>query len=103
VAAQQLPDTPVELAFLELTAPTLSEVVVRLVGAGAKRITIIPLFLAAGGHIKEDLPKLVAQLQQRYPGVSLTATVPIGEDEDLLAAIAAWVVKQRARGSSKTT
>ena len=89
-----LPDTAVELAFLERMDPTLEQAVSHLVDAGTQRITIVPLFLAAGGHIKQDLPALIARLQTQHPTVRLAATTPIGDDEELLAAIAAWVARK---------
>ena len=89
-----LPAIPVEVAFLELMDPTLDQAVSRLVAAGVKRITIVPLFLAVGGHIKRDLPLLIADLRSLHPEVQLIATPPIGEDEELLGAIAAWVVRK---------
>ena len=89
-----LPEIPVELAFLEHMDPVLDQAVSRLVDTRVQRITIVPLFLAAGGHIKQDLPVLIARLQNRYPAVRLIATSPIGDDEELLAAIASWVVRK---------
>ena len=91
---QLLPGTPVALAFLERMEPTLGEAVSEAVGSGAKRITVVPLFLAAGGHIKEDLPALISQLRERHPAVAFSATAPIGEDDELLQAIAEWVARK---------
>jgi len=89
-----LPGTPVELAFLERMAPTLEAAVGDLARQGARRITVVPLFLAPGGHVKEDLPALIESLQTQHPGLRLTATAPIGEDDELLGAIAQWVVRK---------
>lgn len=91
---QLLPGTPVALAYLERMEPTLGEAVSEVIRSGAKRITVVPLFLAAGGHIKEDLPALISQLRERHPAVAFSATVPIGEDDGLLQAIAEWVVRR---------
>jgi sirohydrochlorin cobaltochelatase len=91
---QLLPGTPVALAYLERMEPTLGEAVSQVVASGAKRISVVPLFLAAGGHIKEDLPALISQLRARHPAVAFSATAPIGEDDELLQAIAEWVVRR---------
>jgi len=95
-----LPDTAVELAFLERMNPTLEHAVSKLADAGANRITIVPLFLAAGGHIKDDLPALIARLQLEHPDVQLSATAPLGEDEEMVAAIGAWVARKH-RGQAQ--
>ena len=50
------PDVPVELAFLELMSPTLSEAGERLVQAGCGSIEVLPLFLGGGGHVRRELP-----------------------------------------------
>ena len=54
------PGVTVELAFLELMPPALDEVLERLVATGHSKITIAPLFMAQGGHLKQDLPRLLA-------------------------------------------
>ena len=41
-----------ELAFLEMMQPALGDCVARLVRDGHTRITVAPLFLAQGGHLK---------------------------------------------------
>ena len=91
--SQALPAVHVELAFLERMEPSLEVAVVRAVAAGAQHATVVPLFLASGGHVKEDLAAMVAQLQLSYPALRIDVTLPIGENEELVGAIAAWVVR----------
>ena len=91
-----LPGTLVELAFLERMTPDLAEAVARVVRAGAARVTVVPLFLGAGGHVKEDLAALVHDLQQQNPALALQVTSPIGEDDELVSAIAQWVVRKHS-------
>jgi sirohydrochlorin cobaltochelatase len=88
------PGVPVELAFLELMEPGLTECVASLAAQGARHMTLVPLFMAQGGHLKKDLPRLVEALQADHPGVSIKVTPAIGESPTLLAAIAGWVVQQ---------
>ena len=85
---------PVELAFLELMEPGLAECVASLAARGTRHITLVPLFMAQGGHLKKDLPRIVQALQADHPGLSIVVTPAIGESAMLLAAIAAWVVQQ---------
>ncbi|HEU5177423.1 MAG TPA: CbiX/SirB N-terminal domain-containing protein [Burkholderiales bacterium] len=83
----------VELAYLERMRPTLEEAVTALVNKGAKRIRIVPLFLGAGGHARNDLPKLAAAARARHAGVELVVETTIGERQEITDAIAAVITK----------
>jgi len=97
LVSESLPDITVELAFLERMTPDLPTAVERLAQAGVRRVTVIPLFLGAGGHVKEDLAALVHELERKHPALRFCVTSPIGEDDELVAAIAGWVVRQHCR------
>jgi sirohydrochlorin cobaltochelatase len=81
------PGVPVELAFLELMSPTLAEAGERLVLAGCTSIEVLPLF-GGGGHVRRDLPQLVAELQLRHPHVRCTLHTAIGELDKVIQAMA---------------
>lgn len=91
------PDLAVALAFLEMMTPSLAECVSRLAADGHRRITIAPLFLAQGGHLKRDLPPLLADLQARHPDSTISLLPPIGEVAELLNAIAEWLIDSAPR------
>ena len=91
------PDLTVELAFLELMEPALGDCVARLAKGGHQRITIAPLFLAQGGHLKKDLPRLLKDLSAKHPAVEIDMLPPIGEVTELLNAIAEWLVNSAPR------
>jgi sirohydrochlorin ferrochelatase len=82
----------VELAFLELMQPDLPTVAAQQVAAGSRRVTVIPVFLGQGGHVRRDLPQLLEQLRQAHPGVEVRTVAAVGEDEAVLQAIAAYCV-----------
>ena len=82
------PGRPVELAFLELMTPDLAGAAQRVAAAGATRIDVVPLFLGAGGHLRQDLPPLVDRLRQAHPGLDIRLHAAIGENEAVIAAIA---------------
>lgn len=96
VAARR-PDLTVELAFLELMQPALGECVARLVRDGHRQITIAPLFLAQGGHLKNDLPRLLRELAAGHPGTDIGVLAPIGEVSELLDAISKWLAESTPR------
>jgi sirohydrochlorin cobaltochelatase len=81
----------VSVAYLELMRPTLDEAVAALATAGAKSIRIVPLFLGQGGHVKEDLPRLVAAAAAARPALRLILEAPIGEQPAVIEAIAAAI------------
>ena len=80
-----------ELAFLEIMKPSLEEATRALVAEGRESITIVPLFLAQGGHVKRDLPERIAALKREHPGVELRVTPALGDAPEIVAAISAWV------------
>jgi sirohydrochlorin cobaltochelatase len=84
----------VELAYLSSMEPSLEQAAAVLAREGVKRVTIVPMFLAQGGHLKEDLPKMVADIRTLQPKMELRITSALGEDAEMLEAMAAWV--QRA-------
>ena len=86
------PDCRVALAFLELMAPTLDAAAAGLVGAGATRIDVVPLFLGTGGHLRRDLPPLVDGLRAAHPAVDFHLHAAIGEHAGVVEAMAAAAV-----------
>jgi sirohydrochlorin cobaltochelatase len=88
------PGVRVELAFLELMKPDLAAAVAGLAAAGVGQITVVPLFLAQGGHLKEDLPKLLDDIRSHHPALRIDVTSAIGDSGDLTNAIADWAFAQ---------
>ncbi len=86
------PEFPVELAFLELMSPNLEDAVRTLAGKGVAAITIFPLFMAPGGHIRNDLPRIVEDLRATHAGLPIAIQSAVGEVPEILEAIAAWVL-----------
>jgi len=84
------PQVTVELAFLELMEPKLAEAVDRLTAAGHTRVTIAPLFMAEGAHLRRDLAALMATLHARHSAVELKLLPAAGEVDAVLDAISTW-------------
>ena len=81
----------VRVAYLELMRPSLAEAVAALAAAGASSIRVVPLFLGPGGHVKEDLPRLVADARRAHPQLEVELEKPIGEQPAVIEAIAAAI------------
>jgi sirohydrochlorin cobaltochelatase len=87
------PEYPIALAYLELMSPTLEEAIEAVVAEGALAITVYPLFMAQGGHLKRDLPRILEAIRARHPHVPIGLEPPIGEVPEILDAIAGWIGK----------
>lgn len=92
ILQQQVVGIDVELAFLEFTAPTLADCAEKSIAQGARRILVVPLFIARGGHLKREVPEMLDVLRSTYPEVEFTLTPPIGENESVIHAMAAAVL-----------
>lgn len=91
------PNPPrVELAFLELMSPSLPEAIAAAVADGARHILVVPVFLAQGGHLKRDVPALVATAAAAHPGCRIELAGAVGEADAVIDAIAAYA--ERCRG-----
>lgn len=88
----QSPNVTVSLAFLELMSPRLPEMVAQLVQDGCTEITVVPVFFGQGGHVLRDLPAMIEQLRRAHPGLILKAAQAVGEDIDVLNAIARYCI-----------
>ena len=95
--AQRLAGTPVELAFLEQMRPDLAEVIGSLGARGVERVTVLPLFMAQGTHLREELPRIVARACEHNPGVLVRTAPAAGEAESVLEALAGWAIAEHQR------
>ena len=78
----------VRLAFLEFMTPTLRQAGDALAAAGCERVDIVPLFLGAGGHVRRDLPALLAELSRAHPHTRWALREAIGEAANVVQAMA---------------
>ncbi len=91
-------DTRVVLAFLELMEPDLDRAADTLVADGCTALTIVPIFLGQGSHLRRDLPLLVEKLRERLPAIDIAITEAAGEDDAVLDAIADYCVRSSSSG-----
>ncbi len=66
--------------------------------AVAHRVRLVPLFLGAGGHVRQDIPSLLAELEHNHPAVHWELRPAIGEVNSVVEAMAAaslaWLERQ---------
>ena len=94
------PSWQVELAYLELMQPSLSDAVTAVVANGHSAVTIAPLFLARGGHLREDFPKLLASVAATHPNLSINTTDALGDSPQMRDSIADWLDANTAEQSA---
>lgn len=89
--AQRRPDAQVLIAFLELMQPDLPAALAQTAAQGARNATVVPVFLAAGAHLKTDLPRLVEAASIAHPQLAVRVLPPLGENDAVLQALAEWI------------
>ncbi|CAN7472484.1 CbiX/SirB N-terminal domain-containing protein [Trinickia sp. LjRoot230] len=88
------PDTRVDLAFLELMTPDLPTAIAAQVVAGCTAVTVVPVFVGVGGHIRRDLPAVIDLCRAQHVGIEIRCAEPVGEDDAVLDALAAYCLRQ---------
>lgn len=74
------------IAYMELSSPSMEDEIAKAAADGCQEVTILPLFLAAGRHLRKDVPDMITELQQRYP-LEIHLSPPVGENPRLGIAI----------------
>jgi len=88
----QRPEYPITLAYLEIMPPTLDEAIASLADEGASSVTVFPLFMAQGGHLKKDIPRILDAVRAAHPHLPIALEAALGDVPELLDAIAGWIL-----------
>ena len=83
-----LPGQEVRLAYLEHMKPSLGAALDELAASGVASVRVVPLFFGLGGHLRQDLPRLVAGAREK---LDVVIDAPIGEQASVIRAIAAAI------------
>ncbi|HET9651316.1 MAG TPA: CbiX/SirB N-terminal domain-containing protein [Usitatibacter sp.] len=86
------PEYRIELAYLEFMSPALDEAIESVIAEGAMCVTVFPLFMAEGGHVRRDIPKILDDLRAKHPRIPIVLESAIGEVPEVLDAIADWML-----------
>lgn len=74
----------VETAFMMINRPTIQEAVKLVAQRGVRRVVLIPVFMAAGSHTTEDIPKTLGLRNDERTtwkdGLEIVYGDPIGPD-----------------------
>ena len=74
------PELKVEGAHMELAEPSIETVSKNYYDDGVREIIALPYFLYEGVHIKEDIPEILEEIEQKYDGLKFKMARPIGAD-----------------------
>jgi sirohydrochlorin cobaltochelatase len=96
--AAAMPAARVDVAFLEFMSPTLPETIDAAAAAGARRVAVAPLFWAEGGHLKREVPALIAHCAARHPALAIERWPVLGDSAEVLDALAGVYLGRWARG-----
>lgn len=93
-----MPGRPVTLSFLEFMSPELADAGASMVAQGCTEVDVLPLFLGAGGHVRKDLPVMMAALREAHPAVQWHLQRAAGESDVLVEALAQVALQLPATG-----
>ncbi|MDF1764504.1 MAG: CbiX/SirB N-terminal domain-containing protein [Oleibacter sp.] len=86
------------LGYMELAEPTLETCVRRLATEGVKDIDVLPLFFAAGRHLRKDVPQMIDELIQELSTnghtINIRLSAPVGLEPEVANAIASIVTRK---------
>ncbi|MCP2260843.1 Sirohydrochlorin ferrochelatase [Streptoalloteichus tenebrarius] len=80
------PGLDVRLAFLDLSAPRLGDVLAAVAGEGCRRAVVVPLLLGSAYHARVDVPAVVAEARSRHPRLEVLVSDVLGPDPRLESA-----------------
>jgi sirohydrochlorin ferrochelatase len=71
------PDLELRYGYLELARPSLAEALSDI-GPECQDVTLLPLFLFAAGHMKNDIPQALAAARREKPHVTFSSARALG-------------------------
>lgn len=78
-------------AFLEMATPSIPQAIDELAGTGVRDIVVVPYFLSAGRHVREDIPEIIEAARQRHPGLNIGMTGHFGAQDGVPELLSAMV------------
>ncbi|WP_323754387.1 CbiX/SirB N-terminal domain-containing protein [Marinobacter sp.] len=84
------------IAYMELAEPSMDTVVTQAKSQGASQFTVVPLFLAAGRHLRKDVPAMIKAISEEH-AVTMRLADPIGYNPQLGLAIRDVVQEELAK------
>lgn len=85
----------VAVAFLDCAQPDLKQAISDLAASGSRRFLVVPYFLTLGTHLQRDLPRMVRDILEQWPGIEIEVRPPLDGHPAL-----ADILVERVRGAA---
>jgi sirohydrochlorin cobaltochelatase len=82
------PEFELRFGYVELARPSLAEALADL-PASCRDVVILPLFLFAAGHVKNDIPRALATARERRPDVRFRTARDLGVHPEMVKLVLA--------------
>lgn len=86
---EQAPGLDARAAFLDLSEPSVPDVLGELHAEGHRAVTVVPLLLGTAFHARVDLPALVDEVRGELPMLDVSVSPVLGPDALMRAALRA--------------
>ncbi|NIL78478.1 sirohydrochlorin chelatase [Rhodococcus sp. B10] len=86
------PDLDVRVAYLDLTEPSVEQVIDEVAADGHESAAFVPLLLGNAFHARVDLPGILDAARRRHPSLSLVQAEVLGDDNRLVDALRARIL-----------
>lgn len=84
---ERMPSRLVLIAHMELASPSLHEAIDACAARGVEKVIVVPYFLTAGRHTRDDIPRLAREAALAHPSVRLELSPPLGPHPKLVDVI----------------
>jgi sirohydrochlorin cobaltochelatase len=88
--APRLASRPLHVAYNELCAPSVEDVIDRLTHDGITRVTLCTTMMTGGSPADAEIPELVARMRTRHPALAIDYAWPF-DVEDVAAFLSSHV------------
>jgi len=83
----------VEYAFLELAEPSIGDAIDQCATHGVTTLHVLPYFLAAGRHVRDDIPEEIELGARKYPQMQISLAPHVGKSDLMLELLVKLSVK----------
>lgn len=91
----------VEGCYMSQVPPYLDDAIARCAAAKATKVIVVPYFLHEGIHIREDIPEILADKAQKWPGIELRLAKPLGYSPALVDLVTRRIHESLEHGSGR--
>lgn len=85
------------LAYMEMAQPSLEHVIASHYSSGVRKISILPLFFAAGRHLLHDVPVQIVKLHNEFDGLEITLLDAVGRYGEFWHALGAMIARENTQ------